>query len=63
MMYAVDVYSYSNGSVEDRISTEYFETREAAISRARELEAEDLRITVLETTGESGDEGEVIYDC
>lgn len=63
MMYAVDVYSYSNGSVEDHISTEYFETREAAISRAQELEAEDLRITVLETTGESGDEGNVIFDC
>lgn len=63
MMYAVDCFHYSNGSVEDHIDTEYFETREAAISRAQVLEAEDLRITVLETTGESGDEGEVIYDC
>lgn len=63
MMYAVDIYSYSNGAVEDHIDTEYFETSDAAISRAQELEDEDRRIYVSETTGESGDEGKVIYDC
>lgn len=63
MLYAVDVYSYSNGAVEDHLDTEFFETRDAAISRAQEVEAENLRIYVVETTGESGDEGEIIYDC
>lgn len=60
MMYAVDIYSYTIG---EYVDTEYFESSDAAISRAQELEAaeQELGVTVLETTGESGGESKVIY--
>ena len=56
MMYAVDCFTLEN----ELASTEYFETCDAATSRAAELEAEGFRVQVVETSGESGDEGKVI---
>lgn len=56
MMYAVDCFTLEN----ELASTEYFETCDAATSRAAELRAEGFRVEIVETSGESGDEGKVI---
>lgn len=56
MLYAVDCFNLEN----ELANTEYFESVEAASSRAAELRAEGFRVEIVETSGESGDEGKVI---
>lgn len=59
MMYAVDALSLTST---DRTETEYFEELEEAVQRAKELETDEWRVYVSETTGEPFDEGKVIFD-
>jgi hypothetical protein len=59
MMYVVEAFRISTN---DRSDIEVFENAEDAIKRAKEIETEDWHVFVTETTGEPGDEGNVIFD-
>jgi hypothetical protein len=58
-MYALDIYSNSVG---DLIRTEFFDTIDGARAAAESLDADDVRMVIVETTGEPDDEGEVAAD-
>lgn len=62
MMYALDIYRYEKNSVGDFIRTEFFDTLDEARAAAESLDADDVRMMIVETTGEPGDEGEVVAD-
>lgn len=62
MMYALDIYSYEKNSVGDLIRTEFFDTFDEARVAAESLDSDDVRMVIVETTGEPGDEGEVVAD-
>lgn len=59
MMYAVDYYCFDNTTHE----TLWFDAKDDAITKAREIEAEGWRVIVTETTGDADDEGTVILDA
>lgn len=59
MMYAVDYYCFDNTTHE----TLWFDTKDEAMQKAHEIDAEGWRVVVTETTGEPDDEGRVIYDA
>lgn len=52
MMYAVDYYCFDNTTHE----TLWFDAKDDAITKAREIEAEGWRVIVTETTGDADDE-------
>lgn len=62
MMYALDIYCYEKNSVGDLIRTEFFDTLDEAMAAAESLNTDDVRMMIVETTGESGDEGKVVAD-
>lgn len=62
MMYALDIYRYENNSVGELVHTEFFDTLDEAVATAELLNADDVRMTIVESTGEPGDEGKVVAD-
>lgn len=64
MMYALDFYryEYENDSVGELIRTEFFDTLDEAMAMAEAFKFDDVRLAIVKTTGEPGDEGEVVAE-
>lgn len=62
LMYCVETFEYENGSVGQKLESEWFDTLDEAKDYADRANDDSIRGVIIETTGDPDDEGKVIFD-